>query len=239
MVAVYVDSGQPAIEALKNGANEGAAAACSPGSVAVLPGHSLYQEAMPASDYSGASTELNGTRVLVNGSFVPVLYSSPETVSFLCPASLPAGSALRIAVQTNAGTSNTLTSAMADSTPGILTMDSPKGEKALALSEFGELSQIPTPDRDGFPILPGSDLVLLATGVPCDSTSIGQVLVKVEQQYVAIGSVRPAVQYAGVCALSIHTPDISGDSVQVVLEAVGSDGRTKRSNVATIAVANH
>jgi len=236
-VAVRVESGQPALEVLENGANEGAPAVCAPGSVAVLTGHSLSTEATPAADHSGASTELNGTRVLVNGTFVPVLYGSPERVSFLCPAWLPAGSALQITVQTIDGKSNALTSEMADSAPGIFTTEAPIGTKARALSESGELSQIPTPDRAGLPILPQSSLILMATGVPCDSTSKGQLFVKVEQQYVAVQSIRPAVQYAGVCEISIQAPDISGDSLAVVLEALGSDGRSKVSNAATISIA--
>lgn len=237
-VSLYVDSGQPTIAALQNGASSGAAAACSPGSVATLTGHSLYAGDMPMSDYSGASTELGGTRVNVNGAFVPVLYGSAEKVSFLCPAGLPGGSALQIMVQTSEGASNMLTSEVADSAPGIFTSDSLEGSKALALAASGELSQIPTPEKAGLPILPRSALVLLATGVPCSPGSMGQLLAKVAQQYVAIQSVHPAGQRAGVCEISIEAPDISGDSLPVELETLGSDGRLRASNVATVSVAN-
>ena len=236
-VSVYVDSGKPMIEKLENGANEAAAAACSPGSVGVLRGRSLYTDETPAADYSGASAELHGTRVLVNDASVPVLYGSPEAVSFLCPAGLPAGSPMRIAVETDAGRSNTLTSEMAESAPGIFAVDDRIGRKARAVSESGELSQIPTPETAGLPILPQSNLVLLTTGVPCNSSSIGRLLVKVEQQYVVIESIRSATHYAGACEISIDTPDISGDSLALELESLGSDGRSTISNVATASIA--
>ena len=237
-VSIHVGTNQPAIERLENGANAAALAICSPGSIATLSGHSLYTGTAPTWDYSGASTELDGTRVLVNGVSVSVLYASTEHVAFLCPTS-PAGTALHFAVETPAGTSNMLVSEMAQSAPGIFTVDSAPGTRALAIAaESGELSQIPAFQQPGLPVLPEQSVVVRATGIACDQTLIAQLSFKVEQQYALIQSVRPAPHYDGVCEITIQTPNMSGDAIPIVLETTSTDGHVAFSNTATLAVAS-
>jgi uncharacterized protein (TIGR03437 family) len=75
---LYVDSGLPVVTHLENGAGSSAPAGCSPGSVAALRGRSLFAGTEPASDSSGASGDLGGTRVLVNGVYTAVLYASAD-----------------------------------------------------------------------------------------------------------------------------------------------------------------
>jgi uncharacterized protein (TIGR03437 family) len=225
--------GQPALNSLENGASADAPAACSPGSIATLTGRSLYAGAAPARDYSGSSSELEGTRVLVNGESTPVLFASAERVSFRCP-SLAAGAGLKIAIETAAGTSNLLERQMASVAPGILTLGA---AKAVAMDESGELSQIPTPQHPGLPVLPGGVVTLWTTGISCEAGSDAQLTLEVSQQPVAIQSIAPSVSHPGVCEIAFQALNVAGDSVPVVLEARGMDGQTRQSNTATIAVA--
>src|ERR1017187_8698812 len=80
---------RPVITRVQNGADETAGAACSPNAVGTLVGRFLPEDAAPVSDRSGHATSLAGTRVLINGSYSPVLYASRERVDFLCPAVPP------------------------------------------------------------------------------------------------------------------------------------------------------
>lgn len=234
-VGVYVGTGEPVLESLQNGASAQAAAVCSPKSVATLTGHALYAGGADASDYSGLSTQLNGTRVIVNGIAAPVLYGSAEKVSFLCPAS-SAGANLQIAVQTPAGTSNVLESQMAAAAPGIFTVENAESMQAVALaSGSGELSQLPTYRQPGLPVLSEGALTVRATGVSCDPATTAQTSVKVGGQEALIQSMRMS-QYAGVCEIAIQVPNVSGDALPMVLAVAGSEGHITLSNVAMIAV---
>ena len=108
----------PLITRLQNGANEAAMPACSPEAVATLIGQFLPDDTAPVSDRSGRATSLAGARVLINGSYAPVLFASPSQVEFLCPA-VPPATALTIAVETASGLSNPLETRVEEASPGI------------------------------------------------------------------------------------------------------------------------
>jgi Putative Ig domain len=61
------------------------APSCSPGATATLTGKWLAAPGSQFSDPTGASFDLDGTSVTVNGQAVPVLYGSADRVDFLCP----------------------------------------------------------------------------------------------------------------------------------------------------------
>lgn len=231
--------GRPAIVTLENGANRVATAACSPGSLATLSGHDLYTGELPAWNYSGKATELKGTRVLVNDIPTPVLYASSDEVSFVCPDLSP-GTPLQIAVETPAGMSSAINSQMLDVAPGLFTVDySETREAVVAAADSGALSQIPGFQEPGSPVLPETAVTVTATGFPCNETFIKRLFVKVEEQYVAVESVRKADQYAGACEIAIHVPTLSGDALPIVIEATRDDGGIIQSNVATFAIARY
>jgi uncharacterized protein (TIGR03437 family) len=235
-VALYVGTGLPVITALENAANSSAAAVCSPGSVAAIAGHSLFTGTAPLSEYSGAVTELNGTQVLVNGIPAPLLYASADRLTFLCPAA-ELGESLRIAVETPAGTSNAIRSPIAETAPGLFTIDSSKGSEAAATSaDSGDLSLVPNFLQPGRPVLPGAALTVRATGIDCGAASTTRLRLKVGQQEVPIDSLRPAAHYAGVCEIAITTPNSSGDAVPLVLEVTRGNGQLLFSNTATVAI---
>ncbi len=232
-------AGQPAILTLENGANSTASPSCSPGSIATLTGHHLGTSGLPTWNYAGTATELKGTRVLVNGIPTPVLYASAEIVSFVCPELMP-GTLLQIAVETLAGKSNTIDSQMLEVAPGLFTVAGTETTKAVATAaDSGDLSQVPAFQQPGSPVLPGTPLIVMATGFPCDETFRKRLFVKVEEQYVAIESLRKAYQFAGACEIAIHAPSLSGDSLPIMVEATRADGQSVASNVATFAVARH
>lgn len=103
-------------------------AACSPLSIGKLTGTWLATEEL--SDPSGASLELGGTRVRVNGLLAPVLRTHPREIEFQCPSDIP-GSSLSISVETESGTTTPLRTTMLAANPVILT--SQRAEDGLLL----------------------------------------------------------------------------------------------------------
>ena len=110
-VVIHVDSGKPVITDVRNAASQIPQSACSPGSAASLVGRWLASNDPPVSDPSGASVRLGGTRVNVNGTYVPVLYASRQRVDFLCPNADP-GTALAIFADTDAGVTDPVETTM-------------------------------------------------------------------------------------------------------------------------------
>ena len=199
-------SNRPIITRLQNGADEAAAAACSPEAVATLIGQFLPQDTTPASDRSGHATSLAGARVLINGSYAPVLYTSFDRVDFLCPA-VPPSTSLNIGVETAAGLSNQVETRVEQATPGILATGASGGSVSIRATGIIWLAKFPTV----------------------------RLFVRIGTQYVPIESITTDSQDAGVSTLTVTLPsDISGDSVPVTIEVVQTDGRSVASNPASI-----
>ena len=78
---------RPLITRLQNGANAAAMPACSLKQLPHLSGQFLPTDAAPVSDRSGRVTSLAGARVLINGSYAPVLFASPDQVEIPLPGS--------------------------------------------------------------------------------------------------------------------------------------------------------
>jgi len=203
----------PLITRLQNGANEAAMPACSPEAVATLIGQFLPADTAPVSDRSGRATSLAGARVLINGSYVPVLFASPSQVEFLCPA-VPPATALTIAVETASGLSNPLETRVEEASPGI-----------FVTSE---------PDR----ILPGGTVSIRATGMNwLAKFPTTRLFARIGDRSVAIESNTPDLENPGVSRLTVTLPaELSGDSVAVVIEVVQADGDSIESNSASIPI---
>jgi hypothetical protein len=196
---------RPVVTRLQNGANEAAPAACSPGAIASLAGYFLSADAKPLSDRSGRSTSLGGVRVLINGTYVPVLYASSDHVDFLCPA-VPPFTALGIAVETTAGLSNQVESRVEEATPGIITVaGSATGQVAIQVTGLNWLQKFPA-------IRP---------------------LVWIGSQRVLIESITTDPNHPGVSLLTLPV-GVTADSGSVVVEVVQTDGRPIMSNPASL-----
>jgi hypothetical protein len=202
----------PAISGLQNGAHEAAPAVCSPEAVATLKGNFLPTHVAPASDRTGRSKSLAGAKVLINGSYAPILYASSDQIDFLCPKA-PAATGLAIAVETAAGLSNRMETKVEESSPGIFATSAPAGDSRLTVS-------------------------IRVTGINwADKFQTMRPLVQAGAQYVPIDSVTPDPEQPGVYTIRVTLPsDISADSVPIVLEVVQADGRSVQSNTAWISV---
>ena len=206
-------SNEPFIARLENGASEAGPAACSPAALASLTGRFLPNGSAPRTERSGHATTLAGVRVLINGSYAPILSVSPDRVSFLCP-SVPPSTSIEIAAETAAGLSNRVESQVEEASPGIVNIV----ESTTGLTDT---------------------LSIRATGIDWlakfPSVSL---LVRIGTHYVPIESVTPDPQESGVSTLTVILPsDISGDSIPVVIEVVQTDGRSVTSNPASIMLA--
>src|SRR5258708_7700783 len=208
---------RPVITRLQNGADKAAPAVCSPEAVATLVGQFLPEEAAPVSDRSGGATSLAGAKVLINGSYSPVLYASSDRIDFLCPA-VPPSTSLEIAVETAAGLSNQVETRVGEASPGIFTT-----------GEFAAGADL---------ILPGGTMSIRATGINwLAKFPAVRLFVRIGTQYVPIHSITPDLQVAGASRLTVTLPsDFSGDAIPVMIEVVQTDGRSVVSNPASISV---
>ncbi len=237
-VQLYVGSGQPIATTLENAAGSTAPAGCSAGAVATLRGHFLYTGTTPAADPSGSTTNLNGTRVLVNGVYVPVLYASENRVDLLCPAVTPT-TALAIAVETAAGSSNALSSQSQESTPGLFSIDgSGRGQaQAVRLGSL-DLAALPNPRFQAKPALPGDTLLFLGTGIGCSTDTLPNLTLKLGSHLVPVTGLQPLAGHAGVCEIAVSIPPgVTGDAVPAALQLISRDGQKILTNDTTIDVA--
>ena len=105
------------LAALVNAASFSDEFACSPNSLATLFGRAFVKSSSTRSAGSfPIPVELAGTRILVNGEPVPVLFISITQANIQCP-NLPAGTRLEVVVETAFGRSNTLEAVMGEARP--------------------------------------------------------------------------------------------------------------------------
>lgn len=230
---------KPELRALRNAAGPSAEAACAPGSAASLVGRLLFSGDSSREDRSGAQSDLGGTRVLVNGTAVPVLFASAGRVDFVCPTGTP-GTELEIAVQSGPDVSNSLSTIMAAGAPGLLTVGDSAADQAIAYRpNTSEIAALPNWRKAARPATPGEILSFLATGVACDGNfSAGRPQLQIGMHVVPAETASPAANMAGVCALGFQVPvGPAGDSVPVTLVVRHYDGTEDMSNRASIAIA--
>lgn len=230
---------KPQLKALRNFAGLSAEAACAPGSAASLVGRLLLAGDSSLEDRTGAQLDLGGTRVLVNGTAVPLLFASAGRVDFVCPSGAP-GTALEITVQSGPDVSNSLATTMAAAAPGLLTAGDSGADQAIAYrADTSEVAALPNWRMTARPARPGETLSFLATGVACDGTfSTGRPQLEIGGHVVEAQTATPAAGLAGVCALGFQVPiGPAGDSVPVTLEVRQYDGSQDMSNRASISIA--
>jgi uncharacterized protein (TIGR03437 family) len=233
-VRIEVGAGEPIAASLVNGAAQDAKLACSPGGIASLIGSWLVQDDSTAVDASGRSTQLGGTRVKVNGDYVPVLYASGTRVDFLCPSFAP-GVPLHVSLETAAGQTGPIDSPMQEAAPGIVTADgSGRGRGMILFPGTSELAVVRNPLVSGEPAQPGDTVALRVTGVSPDADAtinIGGVNAPVE-------SIRPSTELAGLSEVLVKIPAGApvGDAVPVRLDLPLQGGEIRESNVVTMAI---
>jgi hypothetical protein len=198
----------PTISSLENGADVSGPAVCSPLAVATLRGSFLSGNAGPVSDRTGRSTSLAGARVLINGSYTPILYASSDQIDFLCPR-VPPATGLSIAVETAAGLSNRVETVAEEAGPGIFTARGTAREAGSAVS-------------------------IRATGINwVERFQTIRPLVRAGTRYLPVEAITADPDEPGVYTLRVTLPsDIPAESVPIVVEVVQANGRSVASNPA-------
>ena len=205
--------------------------ACSPGAIGTLTGKWLGPDE-PVADASGSSTELASIRVRVNGAPVPVLYAGQTQISFVCPRGT-AGDALQIAVDTAAGSTETLQTTMLAANPMLLSAGN-GSQGQISLNGTTQLATVRDVRGAGLPAQPGDVLSIRATGLG-DSLPV---TVKIGGAPARVLSIVPAADAAGVWEIQAALPAAPdfGDKVPVQLEMATPDGSPLQSNIVTMAI---
>jgi uncharacterized protein (TIGR03437 family) len=233
-VAIEAGSGAPVVDAVSEAASESTDAVCAPGSLAAAEGEWL--SGGTESDPSGARMSLAGAKVTVNGESVPLVYSSPTRIVFICPSRQ--AEALSIAVETEAGRSQIVSARESDTSPGIFTADgSGRGQAAATILEGSRLAMARNYRYASEPAQPGDSLRISMTGLSAN-TDAGRVIVKIGDLELAADSVRPVTGWAGIeqVAVTIPAAAAAGDSVPLTVREILPDGRVVESQTATIAI---
>jgi uncharacterized protein (TIGR03437 family) len=182
---------------------------------------------------------LGGTRVRVNGQYVPVLYASDARVTFLCPGLEPE-TQLEAAVETDAGISEPLSARMQKVSPLIFSLDG-AGESQGVISFAGttELAMARNFQVPAHPAQPGDEIQIWGSGfgLPTEAPG-GTVLVKLGEVNGEVESVRAVPGYAGVYTIQARVPAVIdfGDQVSVEVQVMTPDGNEFGSNKVTLAL---
>ena len=229
-VRIEVDSGLPVLTSEQ--------VACSSGSVASLTGKWLAAPGTVLSDPTGSVMELAGTKVKVNGQYVPMVFSSPVRVSFLCPA-LDVGARLSVAVESDAGISDPVTATMLAASPTIFSLDgSGQNQGLISFADTTDIVMARNSQVPAHPAQPGDRIVIWATGLgSAPSASNRAVMVKLGDVYAEVESVEAVSGYAGVYTIQMCVPasPTFGDAVPVQLEIVTPEGQFQ-SNTVIVAI---
>jgi len=231
-VTIDVASGEPAVTRVVNAASRSAQTACSPGAIASIEGKWLSLEP-PAADPSGTSLQLGGASVVVDGTAVPILYSSATRVDFVCPAA-PAGTPLQIVLQTAGQVAPTAVTVEQEMGPGIFSVDGTGAGQGLVLqNDNSSLAMIRNYRYAALPAQGGDELYVYATGI----TEASQLLVKIGGANAKVEAITPVSGKAGLFRIAVVTPENSGSvsagaAVSIIGELPG--GGTVISNQVNI-----
>jgi uncharacterized protein (TIGR03437 family) len=163
--------------------------ALAPGTLATLFGSGLTESAPATAAAVPWPSFLGGTRVLINGAVVPLLYVSSSQINFLVPESVPAGAA-RVVIE-SAGLSpiDVPNTTIAAAAPAIF-FDAATGYGAILNAGTAQT----TFDR---PAARGSTVEIYATGLGATVPS-GVLAATASTPVVAIGGVQAPVSFSGL-----------------------------------------
>ena len=232
-VKIQVDSGEPVATRVVNAASRSSKVACGPGAIATVQGR-WFLFTQPLSDFSGASQELGGAKVLVNGVAAQLLSASETELTFLCPQALP-GSTLEITAQTDHGIAAPITIAALAAAPGLFSIDgSGAGQGSAVLEDGSTLAMVRNYRLRAQPATAGSHIKLYATGVDM----LQAVRVHVDGTQVTPDSIVDVANRPGMVEVSFMLPEgmIQAGSIAVLLSGDTPDGSEVHTNMVTIAI---
>jgi len=230
---VHVDAGEPVVDSVINAASGSAQAACSAGAIARIAGRWLT-EGDTASDPSGGSLSLAGTSVQVEGTSVPLLYSSPTRIDILCPDAAP-GLPIDLIVRSPGSVSQPVQTMQNVAAPGIFTVDgSGSGQGLVTLAGESKLAMVRNYLFAAEPARAGDRILILATGIAPASI----VLVRIGEVQVPADSVTSVAGRPGVLQIAATIPEnaVAGTSVSLAIAVQLPDGSSASSNIVTMAV---
>jgi len=232
-VRVEVESGQPVVERIVNAATRSPEAACSAGALATIEGRWLTGGAA-ASDASGHSSELAGTRVWADGAAVPILSASATELSILCPDTV-AGSEMQLVVQTGHGMAEPLQTVVRSATPGIFSLDGTgAGQGLVLLPGDNAVAMIRNPQVAGQPAIAGDQVAVYATGIE----RLANVSVQIGEVPVTPASITAVANRPGLYRIAVTVPAENREAGDFPLSLSGdaADGANWHSNVVKVAL---
>ena len=218
------------ITSLLNGASN-AGGAVAPGEVVVLYGSALGASPLTvAPGGSSVATTLAGTTVTFNGTAAPLIYTSPGQVAAVVPFGVTGASAQVVAQYQNQAA--TIAVSLAQTAPGIFTLDYSGKNQAIAFNQNGTLNGSTDPASIG------SQLSIYVTGIgptnppsqdgaiakPPLPAAIYPITVTIGGQPATIASATAVTgQVAGVMQVTVQVPSnvTAGNAVPVTLQVQG------------------
>jgi uncharacterized protein (TIGR03437 family) len=220
-VSIEVGNGTPKIDRIVHSATNSSAVACTAGSLAAIYG--AWLSTGVASDPTGASLALAGTKVSFDGKYASIVYASPSEVIVVCPNVVSAN----VTVEAASGRSAPVHIQVQGTAPGIFTVDGSGTGQASASIEGGFLIAAPRNYLYAAePAQPGDHLTIPVTGLNPNTSFM--VSAQIGDLYVPVDWVRPVAGWAGVTEVGVTLPAAvrTGDTVSLVLQQLGQDGRT-------------
>lgn len=194
-----------------------------PGSVVRLSGRWLGP-VVATSDLAGSSLEVAGTKVKVNGVYVPVLSASQREITFLCPDGQP-GDTLEIVAETPAGSAQAVQANLQEAYPAV-----------LSTYHTGTTNLVTVRDvrGDGYPAQPGDLVTMRVTGLGNQLPF----LVRIGDVPAAVRSVTSVFRNAGTWDVQVEVPSSVpyGDTVPVQIQSTLSTGKAVESRLASLAI---
>jgi uncharacterized protein (TIGR03437 family) len=230
-VSIEVGDGRPKIERVVQAAGNASGLVCIPGSLAAIYG--TWLSSSVASDPTGGSITLAGTKVSFGGTYAAVVYAAPTELIVVCPAVTSAS----VTVETSSGRSLPVNIQIQDRAPGIFTVDGSGKGQASASIQGGFLIAAPRNYLYAAePAQPGDQLAISVTGL--DPNTSFPISAKIGDLTVAADWIKPVAGWAGVMEVGITIPAAAqtGDTVSLVLQQARLNGTWVISNSASIAI---
>ena len=143
---------------------------CSPGAIGTLEGEVACEAGPERSNPAGTAFDLGGTKINVNGQYVPVLFASSTRVRFVCPA-VDIGTMLSAAVEVREVASKPLNSIMLAASPEVFQLDHELlgTQGAVTFAGSNRVASVRHFAVHGSPAQPGDQLVIWTTGLGCQA----------------------------------------------------------------------